>query len=189
MTENTDVLIAASVSPYFEKILMGKAGRANIPIIAESSHIDGMKTLVAVDNHKAAHELGSWAGRYAKEHFSGRANILEFTYHLDNTRERSQGFMQGLGEVVPDCQRVLSFSAEFSAYQLTMDALHVHPQINIIFAINDKEAFGAIQACRDMKVKPGDVLFINNGEISLFLAEELKQKKDMTVITKFYAGV
>lgn len=32
-------------------------------------------------------------------------------------------------------------------------------------------------------VNSGDVLFMNNGDIALLLAEELKQKKDITVIT------
>jgi DeoR/GlpR family transcriptional regulator of sugar metabolism len=128
--------------------------------------MSGVKTLVALDNYQAARALGRWAGHYAQQHFEGQAYVLDLTYHLKNTQARSLGFMAGLGEVLPMAQTILSINAQSghqTAYQLTIDALSVYPIINIIFAINDSTAWGAIQACQDMRVNPDSLLVLTFG--------------------------
>ena len=57
--------------------------------------------------------------------------------------------------ILPDAEVVLSLDAQSrydTAYQLTRDALTVHQQINLIFAINDITAWGAINACNDLHI-------------------------------------
>ncbi len=106
----------------------------------------GAVTLVAPDNAAAGFALGEWAGRYAREHLDGAANLLDLTFDLPNTRQRSEGFLAGLRSVLPDARQVLSINAgsnEASSYQITRDVLAVHPEINMIFAINDATAAGA----------------------------------------------
>ena len=161
-----DVLIATSLDPRSDRIVLDRTDRRNIPLITESLGMSGAKTLVAVDNYNAAAALGRWAGRYAQEHFAGEANVLDLTFYLDNTQARSQGFMAGLGEILPMTQAILSINAQSgyqTAYQLTMDALSVYPTINIIFAINDATASGAMQACRDLSVNPDSLLLLTFG--------------------------
>jgi ABC-type sugar transport system substrate-binding protein len=46
---------------------------------------------------------------------------------------------------------------------LTHDALVVHSQVNMIFAINDATAWGAIQACRDLAIDPSKMTVITFG--------------------------
>ena len=165
-TDRVDVLIATSFEPRPDQVLLDRIEQRNVSVIAESTDIPGTKTLVAVDNYQASFALGRWAGRYAQQHFKGQAAVLDLTYHLSNTQTRSQGFIAGLKEILPMAHTVLSINAQSAwqtAYQLTTDALQVYPTINIIFAINDSTAWGAIQACQDTGVNPDTLLVIPFG--------------------------
>ncbi len=165
-TDRVDALITTSVDPHADRVLLDRTEKRNIPVVAESLGMPGIKTLVAVDNYQSSLALGHWAGNYAQQHFDGQAYVLDLTYHLRNTEARSRGFMAGLKEILPMTQAVLSINAQSTwqtAYQLTTDALHVYPTINIIFAINDATAWGAIRACQDMEVNPDSLLVIPFG--------------------------
>ena len=103
---------------------------------------------------------------YALAHYGGRAHVLDLTYSLPNTQARSQGFVAGLRELAPGARIVLSInggSSRQTAYQLTRDVLDVHPEINLIFAINDATAQGASEACRDHGVKPESLAVLSFG--------------------------
>ncbi len=166
LTGQVDALIVPTVDSNVERVLVDQAERSQIPIIAESLEAAGMCTLVAVDNYQAGLELGRWAGEYAGQHLAGQANLLDLTHNLTNTLARSQGFVAGLKEVLPQAQVLLSIDAQAryqTAYQLTSDALKVHPAINIIFAINDTTAWGAYQACQDQGVDPAGLLLLTFG--------------------------
>jgi DeoR/GlpR family transcriptional regulator of sugar metabolism len=166
LTGQVDALIVPTVDSHVERVLVDQAARSQIPIIAESLEAAGMCTLVAVDNYQAGLELGRWAGEYAGQHWGGRANLLDLTHNLTNTLARSQGFVAGLKEVLPQAQVILSIDAQAryqTAYQLTSDALKVHPAINIIFAINDTTAWGAYRACQDQGVDPAGLLLLTFG--------------------------
>lgn len=165
-TDRVDVLIATSIDADSDRLLLAQIGKRDIPIVAESLEPPGSRTLVAVDNHQASLALGRWAGHYAQQHFGGQANLLDLTYHLRNTQTRSRGFVTGIQEILPAAQVVLSINAQSAwqtAYQVTLDALHVYPSINIIFAINDATAWGAIKACQDMGASPDSVLILPFG--------------------------
>jgi DeoR family transcriptional regulator, fructose operon transcriptional repressor len=167
LVDRVDVLVATALNPRYESILLGGSGsRRSIPIIAESLSVRREETVVAVDNFQAGLELGRWAGEYAREHWGGRAHVLDLTYYLENTQTRSRGFFEGVRRDLPAAQLVLSLDAQSrfdTAYQLTQDALTVHQDINLIFAINDITALGAIQACKDLQVDPERLLVLPFG--------------------------
>jgi ribose transport system substrate-binding protein len=74
--------------------------------------------------------------------------------------------MAGLREVLPAAQTILSINGQSghqTAHQLTIDALSVYPTINMIFAINDSTAWGAVRACQDMGVNPDSLLLLTFG--------------------------
>ena len=50
-----------------------------------------------------------------------------------------------------------------TAFQITSDALAVHTDINLIFAINDSTALGAIRACRDLQINPEKMVVVTFG--------------------------
>ncbi len=166
LVDRVDVLIATSVNPHYDGRLLESIAKRNIPIIAESLVIQDEETLVAVDNYQAGVAVGRWAGQYARERWNGHAHALDLTYSLSNTQARSRGFLAGLRDEVPDTDLVLSINAQSrfaTAYQLTRDALTVHKNINIIFAINDSTAWGAINACRDLHIDPESLIVVPFG--------------------------
>ena len=121
---------------------------------------------VSVDNHQAGFDLGVWAGQYARQHWAGKATILDLTYHRPNTVERSQGFLQGVRSLIPDARLLFSINTQARyemAYQLSRDALSVHKDINIIFAINDISARGAYDACRDLGISHDQLIILPFG--------------------------
>jgi len=166
LVDRVDVLIAPSVDPGYDRILLDRVEKRNIPIIAESLSIGSEETVVSVDNQAAGMALGRWVGHYAQEHWDGQVQALDLSYRLKNTQARSHGFLAGLREVLPGAQTILSINAQSQfkpVYDLTTDALTVHPNVNVIFAINDTTAWGAIQACRDLGRDPESVLVVPFG--------------------------
>ncbi len=154
LVDQVDVLIATSVNPYYDSLLIDRASKKKIPIIAESIEMPNQLTSVAVDNYQAGKDLGHWVGSHLAQQGVEKAYLLDLTFHQPNTQNRSRGFVEGLREA---CQSevVLSINAQSCytvAYQLAYDALTVYPQINLIFAINDTTAKGAISACQDLKI-------------------------------------
>jgi DeoR/GlpR family transcriptional regulator of sugar metabolism len=165
LVDQVDVLIATSVNPDYDGLLIDRARKKNIPIIAESIEMPNQLTLVAVDNYKAGRELGSVVGQQLPQLGIEKAHLLDLTFHQPNTRLRSRGFTDGL-EATCQAEVLLSInthSRSSMAYQMAYDALKVYPQINIIFAINDTTAKGAIQACRDLNIDPGRMQIVTFG--------------------------
>lgn len=166
LVDRVDVLIATSVNPNYDGRLLESISRKNIPIIAESLVIQDEESVVAIDNYQAGLDMGRWAGNYACQHWNKQAFILDLTYSLSNTQARSRGFAIGIREVIPSAEIVLSINAQSryaTAYQLTHDALTVHKNINIIFAINDTTALGAINACKDLHIDPNSLIVMPFG--------------------------
>ena len=177
LVDQVDVLIATSVNPHYDGLLIDRVRKKKIPIIAESIEMPNQLTSVAVDNYQAGKDLGNWAGQQMTEQGVEKAYLLDLTFHQPNTQNRSRGFIDGLKDA---CQSevILSINAQSRstmAYQMAYDALTVYPQINMIFAINDTTAKGAISACRDLKIDPGRMNVITFGlEGDTFKNELLK---------------
>ena len=176
LLDKVDVLIATSVNPYYDNLLIDRTTKRNIPMIAESIEMPNQSTLISVDNYKAGYDLGYWSGQYLRQKGFEKANLLDLTFHQPNTQSRSRGFVDGLSKTYPSYEMVLSINAQsrsVTAYQLARDALTVHPQINLIFAINDTTALGAINACRDLNIDPAGMAVITFGLEGETLKNEL----------------
>ena len=176
LLDKVDVLIATSVNPYYDSLLIDRTTKKNIPMIAESIEMPNQCTLIAVDNYKAGYDLGYWAGQYLRQKGFEKASLLDLTFHQPNTQNRSRGFIDGLSKIYPSYEMVLSINSQsryVTAHQLARDALTVHPQINLIFAINDTTALGAIDACRDLSIDPADMAVITFGLEGETLKNEL----------------
>lgn len=176
LVDQVDVLIATSVNPYLDSLLIDRATKKGIPIIAESIEMPDQRTVVAVDNYQAAFDLGCWVGNSLQRQGIAKANLLDLTFHQPNTQNRSHGFSAGLNDSGLAYETILSINAQSrytTAYQLAKDALTVYPQINLIFAINDITAWGAINACRDLNIDPSSMTVITFGLEGETLKNEL----------------
>lgn len=151
LLDRSSVLIVTPSNTSTTRVLVERARRAGVPIIAEAIRYAGAQTVVAIDDYRAGAELGRWLGCYAREHFRGEVKILELTHALPNTEARTRGFEHGLREVSPELRvslRVDGQGLRATAREIVADALSVHPDVNVIFAINDDTALGAMDACR-----------------------------------------
>ncbi len=166
LVDQVDVLVATSVNPYYDNLLIDRATKKNIPIIAESIEMPGQQTVVALNNYQGGLDLGRWAGHYLCQRGVDQANLLDLTFHQPNTQARSRGFIEGLRETCPASEVVLSINSQSryaTAYQMVRDALSVYPHINLIFAMNDTTALGAIDACRDLEIDPNAMTVVTFG--------------------------
>ena len=179
LVEKIDVLVATSVNLKADGALLELISGKNIPIIAESQALRNQQTLVSVDNYQAGRQLGEWAGHYTLDAYGGQAHVLILTSHLSNASARTRGFINGLQKVAPSANVVLTVDAQSrqgNAYQITADALHVHADLNMIFAVNDHMALGAMRACTDIGVSPEHMIILPFGlegnTFKNFLAEK-----------------
>lgn len=166
LLERVDALITTSNTDRFRSLLPEKFFKRSLPVIAEATPSPNAITCVATDNYAAGKAIGRWAGEYANRHWKGKAFVLDLTYHLPNTIERSRGFLDGLQEMAPAACQLFSLNTHSRhevANQLTRDAITTDPRINIIFAINDQSALGAIQACEELHLNPHDLIVIPFG--------------------------
>ena len=176
LLDKVDILVATSVNPYYDNLIIDRAIKKNIPIIAESIEMPNQRTLIALDNYQAGYDLGYWAGQYLHQKGFEKASLLDLTFHQPNTQNRSRGFVDGLSKSHPSYEMVLSINAQsryVTAYQLARDALTVHPHINLIFAINDTTALGAIHACRNLNIDPAGMTVVTFGLEGETLKNEL----------------
>jgi DeoR family fructose operon transcriptional repressor len=176
LVDTIDVLIATSVNARYDALLLDRAQKRKIPVIAESVTLPDAVTVVAVDNYLASHDLGVWAGGDLRQRGQAGGRLLDLSFHLPNTQTRSHGFWAGLREACPGSEMVLSIDAQsqyHTAYQVASDALTVHPDINVIFAINDSTARGAIHACRDLQLDPAKIMVLTFGLEGDTLIDEL----------------
>ncbi len=167
LVERVDVVITTALNPKYDSLLLGTlTNKHALPVVAESLSVKMEETVVSVNNYAAAFELGRQAAQYAIKHWAGQANILDLTYYLENTQTRSRGFVEGVRSVLPEAEVTLSLDAQSrydTAYQLTRDALTVHRQINLVFAINDTTAWGAINACNDLRIQRDRIIVMPFG--------------------------
>jgi DeoR/GlpR family transcriptional regulator of sugar metabolism/ABC-type sugar transport system substrate-binding protein len=146
-----DVLIATPTETSAMKLLLQRARRAAIPIIAESTTYEGAATAIAIDDYRAGVELGRWVGCHAPGLVGDEVKVLGVGSKLANCEARSRGFADGLRDTLPAGRVLLCVDGEGRwrrAYQIAADAFVVHPDINVIYGINDDSALAALEAYR-----------------------------------------
>ena len=166
LLDRSDVLMVTPASTSGTRLLVERARRAGVPIIAESMSYPGATTVVAIDDYRAGVELGHWVGEYVQRDISGDVNVLDLTTSLPNTATRSRGFADGLRQVLPGGGILLSVDGaglRDQARQMVTDVLAVHPEINVIFAINDDSALGALDAYRAVGLDERKLLLVSFG--------------------------
>ncbi len=151
LADRSDALIVTPNKAEATRLLVERCRRAGVPIIAEANKYPGAATVVSVDDYRAGVELGRWLGYYARDHLEGQPKVLEVVHPSPNAEARARGFSDGLREVITQVRVVMRVDEqEFRrpARAIVADALGVHPDINVIFAINDEAALGAVDAYR-----------------------------------------
>jgi len=151
LVDRADALMVTPIETTGTRLLVERARRAGVPIISEAIAAAGATTTVSVNDYQAGLELGRWVAGYAQRHMGGKVVALDVTVALPNTNARSRGFTDGLSELSPENREIVSIDGQ-GLYPivkpLVMDALAVHPEVNVIFGINDDSIRGALDAYR-----------------------------------------
>lgn len=137
-----------------------------VPVICESSPVDGCLTLVSIDDFDAGVKVGEWAGEYLMENGIEDVKALDIGLPaLSTTVARSDGFFEGLTSVLPDAERVEvdGQGLKDEAVRVATDALTANQDINLIFGINDDSALGGLEAYRAAGLDESDLLVVGFG--------------------------
>lgn len=166
LLDRSDVLIVTPSGGATIHLLTERARRAGVPIIAESIGYPGATTVVAIDDYRAGTELAYWVGEYVQRNFGGQARILDVTSALPNTILRSRGFADGIRQMLPDAQVILSVDGQGlrdEARRTTADAFALYPDINVVFGINDDSVLGALDSHRAAGLSDRNLLAVGFG--------------------------
>ena len=153
LTKGVDVLMLSPVDPDGLSSVMSQAQEQDTPVVTESNTVPGAKTAVGIKNLEAAKMLGDWAGDYITNTLHAKAKILIVGLPTQvDTRDRVSGFKQGLEESGADyeiVQEVNGGGLKDKALDVSANAITAHPDINMIFGINDDSALGGTQAYQE----------------------------------------
>lgn len=159
--KKVDLLIVApneaeAITPVIEKVY-----DAGIPVILVDRKINSEKytAYVGADNY----EIGRRAGEYIADRLKGKGRVIEIAGLKGSTPavERHRGMVEAL-KAAPDVQVIASVEAGWfqqKAGEVMDSLLDVYPQVDLIFAQNDRMAIGAYEKARQKK-RAGQIAFV-----------------------------
>lgn len=134
----------------------------NVDNVITEDDYDVVDGIIASDNH----QLGYLSGKYvASKATEGGKVLIVHLQTAESCAVNVQGFWDGLNEnaaegaVFEEVQVVEGGGATDVAYKAVSDALSAHPDVTIIYAINDTSAQGAIQAVAEAGLE-GQVMVV-----------------------------
>jgi len=146
--EHVDAIVLPPIAGRGANTLRMRAGRRNIPFLAESSPQEG-GIYLGPDNFAAGYDLGALAARMMGEGRDIVRILLVSLEELPNTRARSEGFIRGFRSVFRGDLRhwKVDGKGDFrTALRVSLDALTAHRDIDVVFGVNDHSVLGAIEA-------------------------------------------
>lgn len=150
--EDVDALILPPIDGRGADTLRMLARRRRIPFLAESSPQD-FGAYLGPDNFRAGRDLGNKAGRSLTDKLSRASLLIINIGQLPNTRARCEGFERGFRETFKGTvtQRQIDSRGSYRiAFDGAMDTLQVHPDINVIFGVNDHSILAGLDAADRM---------------------------------------
>ncbi|MER6143948.1 substrate-binding domain-containing protein [Streptomyces sparsogenes] len=169
------------------------ANKAGIPVLAADRTVNkaDIATLVASDNVAG----GKLAAKTLAEQLGGQGRILilQGTAGTSASRERGQGFAEGL-KAYPGIKVVAKQPADFDrtkGLDVTTNLLQAHSGIDGIFAENDEMALGAVKALgskagKSVKVvgfdgTPDGLKAVQDGTLAATVAQQPEELGKMAV--------
>lgn len=168
LVDRTDALIVTPIRTAAFDLLVSRARRAGIPIVAESVFFPGATTCVSIDDFDGGTALGRWTGTELAKRGSDASDIivLDVTTSLANTAARSKGFAEGLRDTLGKGFSIIRVDGQGlrkAVTQVVTDALAANPAINVIFGINDDSALGALDSWRASGRADEDLFLVSMG--------------------------
>jgi ABC-type sugar transport system substrate-binding protein len=152
ITQGVDVLIITPVDVKALPNVVNEATRAGIPVITESNVVPGAKTYVGIDNTTGGRRAGLWFADYAKKNNIDPKIIIVGLPAFEDCRQRVEGFKAGLDESglrYTILQEVDGQGSKETSLRVAQDAITAHPDVNVIFGINDNSTTGGMAAYKE----------------------------------------
>ena len=163
VTQEVDALIVTAVDPSTLGNVTNQAKEAGIPIVCESVALDNQDSYVGIADYEAAYAIGVWMGENAEEDLKVLV-VGQPVYEA--CRNRVQGFLDGLkstGAPYEVVQEVDGNGAKEDSLTVCTDALTAHPEVNVIFGINDNSATGGMNAYLEQGLDPEKLTVLGFG--------------------------
>lgn len=159
--KKVDLLIVAPNEAEAITQVIEKVYDAGIPVILVDRKINSEKytAYVGADNY----EIGRRAGEYIADRLKGKGRVIEIAGLKGSTPavERHRGMVEAL-KAAPDVQVIASVEAGWfqqKAGEVMDSLLDVYPQVDLVFAQNDRMAIGAYEKARQKK-RAGQIAFV-----------------------------
>jgi ribose transport system substrate-binding protein len=166
LAKKTSAIVFTPVVDEASAPTIKKAVEAGMPVICEGNPTSGCLTMVAIDDYMAGVQVGVWAGQYVKDNYGGKAVVLDVGFPgLAAGVNRSQGFIDGMETVISDVTRVEvnGKGLKDEAIKVSADALTAHPDVNVIFGVNDDSALGGLQSFNAAGLDESKLLVVGFG--------------------------
>jgi ABC-type sugar transport system substrate-binding protein len=166
LTQGVDVLIISPADPRSLSNAVAEAIKQGVPVIADATPFDGAATFVGIDDISAGHKAGVWLADYAKTNKIEPKILIVNANSYENCFNRAIGFKKALDEsgikysIAAD---VDGKAIKETCIQLSQDALTAHPDINVIFGINDNSTSGGMAAYKESGLDESKLLAIGFG--------------------------
>lgn len=147
---------------------IARAREAGVLVIALDTPVappEGVDAWFATDNRRAGEVLGEYAA--AKAEALGVDPVvvtLDLAPGISSGEERHAGFLKGLGLAADDPALVASLDTEGDRElgEAAMEqALAEHPDLNVVYTVNEQAALGARDALGAADVTPDDVILVS----------------------------
>ncbi|MFV0529509.1 MAG: substrate-binding domain-containing protein [Lachnospiraceae bacterium] len=144
-----DVIIIAPSSYQSSTAYIKKAIQAGIQVVLVDSEIDEdiIEAKVATDNFEMGKKLGEYMQLFIAE--EPHIAVVSHVAQASTAIEREAGVRDGLGDYEKNIEQVVfSDSGYQSAYDLTIELLTEHPEINMITGMNEYSSLGMARAVK-----------------------------------------
>jgi ABC-type sugar transport system substrate-binding protein len=152
LTQGVDVLIITPVDVKALPNIVSEATRAGVPVVTESNVVPGTKTYVGIDNLTGGKRAGQWFAEYARANNIDPKILIVGLPAFEDCRQRVEGFKAGMdaaGLRYTILQEVDGQGSKEISLKVSQDAITAHPDVNVIFGINDNSTTGAMAAYKE----------------------------------------
>lgn len=166
IAQKVDVLVLTPVDAKALPPVVQAAKKAGIPVITESNVVEGAETYVGISNKAGGKKAGQWFVEYAKKNNIDPKILIVGLPNFEDCRQRVEGFKEALQESgikYEIKQEVDGQGLKEKALTVSQDALTAHPDVNVIFGINDDSTTGGMAAYKAAKLDESKLTAIGFG--------------------------
>jgi fructose transport system substrate-binding protein len=152
-----------AIVPAIEKAR--RAGGTVVALDTPTQPTSAVDALFATDNEQAGRLIGRYAkAKATQHHLAPKIAMLDLSPGITSGELRRKGFLEGFG--IKDGSPVIVGSADtLGEPGRAQDALRTllaqHPDINIVYTVNEPAAFGAVEALKSAGRSNDDVILVS----------------------------